>query len=135
MSHYPNDYMVTKIWKETFSLRETGRRLGISKDTVKRILNRQGFDTSQPRFDTVIRENDMSQPRFDTSQNPSQGKGKGRGSVGGKMVFLTLALIFIGCLFYIIYAYLEKRERDRKEVESQENEKTFGFEGKSVEEL
>lgn len=135
MSRYPNDYMIIKLWKEGNSLRETGRRLRISKDTVRRALNRHNFDTSPRSFDTVIRENDTSQRLSDTSENPSQGKGKGRGSVGGKLIFLTLALILIVCLIYVLIDSLQKRRRDRQESEKPKIKKTFGFEGKSVEDL
>jgi len=132
MFYYPNDYMIVKLWKEGNSLRETGKRLRLSKDTVKRALNRQGFDTSRLSFKTAIRENDTSQPLSDPSQNPSQGKGKGKGNVGGKLVFVTLALIFIGYLIYVLIDSLQKRRRDR---EKPEIKKTFGFGGRSVEEL
>jgi len=135
MSHFPNNYMIIKLWKEGNSLRETGRRLRISKDTVRRALNRQGFDTSQGYFGTVIRENDTSQPRFDTSRNMSQGKGKGRGGVGGKLIFLTLALILIVYLIYMLYCHFEKKKRDRQASENPKEKKTFGFGGRSVEDL
>lgn len=132
---FANDYMIIKLWREGNSLRETGKRLRISKDTVKRALNRHNFDTSQPYFETVLRENDTRGTSFDTSEKVSQGEAKAGGSVGVKFIFLTLALILVAYLIYLFISYLKKRERDGQDLESEKIKKTFDFQGRSVEEL
>jgi len=128
MSKPGYDYMIIKLWKEGNSLRETGRRLGISKDTVQRALKCHGFETVRQQNETVRRENKTGDTSFETSQ-------KVRGNVGVQLIFWTLLLILIGCLIYIIYCHFEKKRRDRQASENPKEKKTFGFEGKSVEDL
>lgn len=136
MSAFPNVTQIVTLWKEGYSLREVGVKVGKGKDSVRNTLNKLGYDTKHPYVETVERQSVLT---GETDRQTDKTDGKTQTGVkklslpGGFVTILgIILLVFIG---WGLINWWRNRTR-QTEIDSQPKiKKTFGFGNRSIEEL